>query len=99
MFAGMSEEGADLFPGKRHADCVREVRADTKVALTYQGLTGLAEVALTGGAPDAALVCCRQRRAADALCPSGRRRRRDAGGARRPLPYRRPRRRERDRAA
>jgi len=31
-------------------------RADTKVALTYQGLTGLAEVALTGGAPDAALV-------------------------------------------
>ena len=32
------------------------VRADTKVALTYQGLTGLAEVALTGGAPDAALV-------------------------------------------
>ena len=56
MFAGMSEEGADLFPGKRHAHCVREVRADTKVALTYQGLTGLAEVALTGGAPDAALV-------------------------------------------
>jgi phospholipid/cholesterol/gamma-HCH transport system substrate-binding protein len=32
------------------------VRADTKVALAYQGLTGLAEVALTGGAPDAALV-------------------------------------------
>jgi phospholipid/cholesterol/gamma-HCH transport system substrate-binding protein len=32
------------------------VRADTKVALTYQGLTGLAEVALTGGAPDAALI-------------------------------------------
>jgi len=32
------------------------VRADTKVALTYQGLTGLAEVALTGGAPDAALL-------------------------------------------
>jgi hypothetical protein len=31
-------------------------RADTKVALTYQGLTGLAEIALTGGAPDAALI-------------------------------------------
>ena len=32
------------------------VRADTKVALAFQGLTGLAEVALAGGAPDAALV-------------------------------------------
>jgi phospholipid/cholesterol/gamma-HCH transport system substrate-binding protein len=32
------------------------VRADTKVALTYQGLTGRAELALTGGAPDGALV-------------------------------------------
>ena len=32
------------------------VRADTKVALTFQGLTGLAEVSLTGGSPDAALV-------------------------------------------
>jgi hypothetical protein len=30
--------------------------ADAKVALTYQGLTGLAEIALTGGAPDAALI-------------------------------------------
>jgi phospholipid/cholesterol/gamma-HCH transport system substrate-binding protein len=32
------------------------VRADTKVALAYQGLTGLAEVTLSGGAADAALV-------------------------------------------
>jgi hypothetical protein len=29
------------------------------VALTYQGLTGLAEIALTGGAPDAALIFAR----------------------------------------
>jgi phospholipid/cholesterol/gamma-HCH transport system substrate-binding protein len=32
------------------------VRADTKVSLDFQGLTGLAEIALTGGAPDAAPV-------------------------------------------
>lgn len=32
------------------------IRADTKVTLTFQGLTGLAEVSLTGGSPDAALV-------------------------------------------
>ena len=32
------------------------VRADTRVALAFQGLTGLAEVALTGGAADAALL-------------------------------------------
>jgi len=32
------------------------VRADTKVALTFQGLTGLAEVSLTGGSPDAPLL-------------------------------------------
>lgn len=32
------------------------VRADTKVTLAFQGLTGLAEVSLTGGTPDAALV-------------------------------------------
>jgi phospholipid/cholesterol/gamma-HCH transport system substrate-binding protein len=32
------------------------VRVDTRVALTFQGLTGLAEVALTGGAADATLV-------------------------------------------
>ncbi len=32
------------------------VRADTKVALQFQGLTGLAEVALTGGSPDAPLL-------------------------------------------
>jgi phospholipid/cholesterol/gamma-HCH transport system substrate-binding protein len=32
------------------------VRADTKVALAFQGLTGLAEVSLTGGSPDAALI-------------------------------------------
>jgi phospholipid/cholesterol/gamma-HCH transport system substrate-binding protein len=32
------------------------VRADTKVALEFQGLTGLAEIALTGGAADAAQV-------------------------------------------
>lgn len=30
------------------------VRADTKVALEFQGLTGLAQIALTGGAADAA---------------------------------------------
>jgi phospholipid/cholesterol/gamma-HCH transport system substrate-binding protein len=30
------------------------VRADTKVGLTFQGLTGLAEVSLTGGSTDAA---------------------------------------------
>ena len=32
------------------------MRADTKVALAFQGLTGLADVALAGGAPDAALL-------------------------------------------
>jgi phospholipid/cholesterol/gamma-HCH transport system substrate-binding protein len=32
------------------------VRADTKVALSTQGLTGLAQISLTGGAPDAALA-------------------------------------------
>jgi phospholipid/cholesterol/gamma-HCH transport system substrate-binding protein len=32
------------------------VRADTKVGLEFQGLTGLAEVSLAGGAPDAAVV-------------------------------------------
>lgn len=32
------------------------VRADTKVTLAFQGLTGLAEVSLTGGSPDAALL-------------------------------------------
>jgi phospholipid/cholesterol/gamma-HCH transport system substrate-binding protein len=32
------------------------VRADTKVGLSFQGLTGLAEVALKGGAPDATPV-------------------------------------------
>ncbi len=32
------------------------VRADTKAALQFQGLTGLAEVALTGGSPDAPLL-------------------------------------------
>lgn len=32
------------------------VRADTKVALQFQGLTGLAEVSLTGGSPDAATI-------------------------------------------
>jgi phospholipid/cholesterol/gamma-HCH transport system substrate-binding protein len=32
------------------------VRADTKVSLEFQGLTGLAEISLTGGAPDAAPV-------------------------------------------
>jgi phospholipid/cholesterol/gamma-HCH transport system substrate-binding protein len=32
------------------------VRADTKVALEFQGLTGLAEISLTGGAIDAAPV-------------------------------------------
>jgi len=32
------------------------VRADTKVALQFQGLTGLAEVSLTGGSADAPLI-------------------------------------------
>jgi phospholipid/cholesterol/gamma-HCH transport system substrate-binding protein len=32
------------------------VRADTKVTLDFQGLTGLAEVSLTGGSADAALI-------------------------------------------
>jgi phospholipid/cholesterol/gamma-HCH transport system substrate-binding protein len=32
------------------------MRADTKVALTFQGLTGLAEVSLTGGSADAPAV-------------------------------------------
>ncbi len=32
------------------------VRADTKVTLDFQGLTGLAEVSLNGGAADAALI-------------------------------------------
>jgi phospholipid/cholesterol/gamma-HCH transport system substrate-binding protein len=39
------------------------VRADTKVTLSFQGLTGLAEVSLTGGSAEAALV------AADAGAP------------------------------
>jgi phospholipid/cholesterol/gamma-HCH transport system substrate-binding protein len=37
-------------------DRASPVRADTRVALAFQGLTGLAEVALTGGAADAALL-------------------------------------------
>ena len=37
-------------------DRAAPVRADTKVALAFQGLTGLAQVALTGGAADAALL-------------------------------------------
>jgi phospholipid/cholesterol/gamma-HCH transport system substrate-binding protein len=44
-------------------DAAVPVRADTKVALAFQGLTGLAEVSLTGGSPDAALVT------ADAVAP------------------------------
>jgi phospholipid/cholesterol/gamma-HCH transport system substrate-binding protein len=35
-------------------DRATPVRADTKVTLAFQGLTGLADVSLTGGAPDAA---------------------------------------------
>jgi phospholipid/cholesterol/gamma-HCH transport system substrate-binding protein len=34
-------------------DRIVPVRADTKVGLAFQGLTGLAQIALTGGAPDA----------------------------------------------
>jgi phospholipid/cholesterol/gamma-HCH transport system substrate-binding protein len=37
-------------------DRVVPVRADTKVTLDFQGLTGLAQVSLTGGAADAALI-------------------------------------------
>ena len=75
------------------------VRADTKVALTYQGLTGLAEVALTGGAPDAALL------AADSGGPSTLYAQAAAGAdvtqaaPGRSFPHRRPRCRERDGAA
>ena len=76
------------------------VRADTKVALAYQGLTGLAEVALTGGAAGRGAPCRRRAAAPSTLYAAcGRRRRRDAGGARRSLPHRRPCRRERDGAA
>ena len=32
------------------------MRADTKVGAEFQGLTGLAEVSLTGGSADAALL-------------------------------------------
>ncbi len=32
------------------------IRADTRATLEFQGLTGLSEVSLTGGSPDAALV-------------------------------------------
>lgn len=35
-------------------DRAAPVRADTKAGLSFRGLTGLAEVALTGGSPDAA---------------------------------------------
>jgi phospholipid/cholesterol/gamma-HCH transport system substrate-binding protein len=44
-------------------DRMMPVRADTKVTLAFQGLTGLAEVSLTGGSPAAPLV------AADAGAP------------------------------
>jgi phospholipid/cholesterol/gamma-HCH transport system substrate-binding protein len=37
-------------------DRTTPVRTDTKVTLAFQGLTGLAEVSLTGGSADAALV-------------------------------------------
>jgi phospholipid/cholesterol/gamma-HCH transport system substrate-binding protein len=37
-------------------DRATPVRADTKVALAFQGLTGLADVSLAGGAPDAGPV-------------------------------------------
>src|ERR1700722_11882830 len=69
------------------------VRADTKVGLQFQGLTGLAEVSLAGGSVDAAPL------AADPLCRCQRHRRRDAAGARRARPHRRHGRRERKRAA
>jgi phospholipid/cholesterol/gamma-HCH transport system substrate-binding protein len=37
-------------------DRAAPVRADTKVGLSFQGLTGLAEVSLTGGSADAAVL-------------------------------------------
>src|ERR1700724_736070 len=37
-------------------DAKAPVRADTKARLEYTGLTGVASVALTGGAPDAAAL-------------------------------------------
>ena len=37
------------------------VRGDTKVALAFQGLTGQADVSLTGGAPDAPVACRRRK--------------------------------------
>ena len=57
------------------------VRADTKAGLAFQGLTGLAEVSLTGGAADAAPLAARGGPAADHLCRCERQRRRDAAGA------------------
>ncbi len=42
-------------------DRATPVRADTKVALAFQGLTGLADVSLAGGAPDAAPVALDKR--------------------------------------
>ena len=57
------------------------VRSDTKVALTYQGLTGLAEVRAHRRSAGCGARCRRQQRTADALCPGGRRRRRNARGA------------------
>ena len=72
------------------------MRADTKVTLAFQGLTGLAEVSLTGGSADAALVTADAGHLPTHLCGFESRRRRHAGGARRALPHRRLGRRERN---
>ena len=72
------------------------VRADTKVGLEFQGLTGLAEVSLDRRLGRRGAAHRRRRHAADALCRRQRDRRRDAGGARRARPHRRHGRRQRD---
>ncbi len=75
------------------------VRADTKAGLAFQGLTGLAEVSLTGGSADAGPLRRASRPTAHPLCRCKRDRRCDATGARRARPHRRHGGRERNRAA
>jgi phospholipid/cholesterol/gamma-HCH transport system substrate-binding protein len=61
--SGLRPGAAVLFDGMRVGEVTKlaldratPVRADTKVALAFQGLTGLVDVSLVGGAPDAAPV-------------------------------------------
>jgi phospholipid/cholesterol/gamma-HCH transport system substrate-binding protein len=85
--SGLRPGAAVLFDGMRVGEVTKlaldratPVRADTKVALAFQGLTGLADVSLAGGAPDAAPVAAR-RRTADHLRRRQCRRRPDASRA------------------